>query len=316
MNIIVVGVGAIGRERIRALELLGEKIIAICDPKSALTDYPYYNSLKQATNTLPLEEIDWVFICTPHHETPAIVEYALSCGLNILVEKPFGRTIEEYDMLMKYHSDEKINVGFNYRFYSGVWQLLIDIKERLFGNLISVNMILGLGDAPGTEKTWRLSPVQAGGGAYLDPGCHLIDLAMLISDNSLRYRMGDTLSAYWHTGFEEEWHCLAYDQTGAIYNIQSSKVRWRNNFRIEVNGTDGYGIVEGRGRNYGPQTYRRGKRWGWQSGLTQKDSEELVMSYDAEGSFLEETRAVLSQSDSVIKPATHEDMKRVLEFLS
>ena len=28
-------------------------------------------------------------------------------------------------------------------------------------------------------------------------------------------------------------------------------------------GTEGYGIIEGRGRSYGPQKYIKGERWGW-----------------------------------------------------
>ena len=35
------------------------------------------------------------------------------------------------------------------------------------------------------EKSWKLNKQMCGGGALLDPGIHLIDLAMLISNNTL-----------------------------------------------------------------------------------------------------------------------------------
>lgn len=312
MNIIVIGAGAIGKERIKALEKLGENIIAVIDPNiSQVNDYPCYMDINDC-NLIP----DWYFVCTPHDTTVKIVkklEFEVSLHkTKILVEKPY---------LGKIRVD---NVGFNYRFFKGVKQLLIDVKEKIFGELISVNMILALGDGPGTDKTWRLDPLRAGKGAMLDPGIHLIDLAMLISEGTLEYVSGIHDSKFWNTGFEEEVHALAHDKNNCIYNIQASKVRWRNTFRIEVNGTDGYGIVEGRNRNYGYQTYLRGKRWGWLSGKNQRETEEIVIKkgieisfgrvvggYDEDDSFYEETKAVLYGTGA----GTWEDNKRCLEFI-
>jgi len=302
MNIVVVGAGAIGKERIKAIERLGENVI-IVDPLYSEI------SFNEALTMIP----DWIFVCTPHHMTVQIVEKAIDYNKNVLAEKPLGRDLDEFKRL-EISEFDRVNVGFNYRFYKGVRELLKDIKEEKFGDLISVNMTLGLGDAPGTEKTWRLDPEKAGSGAYLDPGVHLVDLAMLISDNTLEKIDAYTNMKFWKTGFQEEWHCIARDKTDCIYNIQASKVRWRNTFRIEVNGTEGYGIVEGRGRNYGTQRYWTGKRWGWQSGLTQRESEYLVLTDDCKDSFYEETKAVLYGCEG-LQPATHIDNKRCLEFI-
>ena len=319
MNIIVVGAGVIGKERIKALETLGENIIAVVDPalkgQKLLYDSnqkmaPIYHNIRDAYLALPLLDDVWVFICTPHHETIHVAEYYLDNGLNILVEKPLGRTIGEYKMILKHRDKEKINVGFNYRFFKGIKQLLQDVKDNIFGKLISVNMVLALGDPPGSEKTWRLDPKKSGRGAILDPGIHLIDLAMVMSDGTLKDAACKEWRGYWKTGIWEEAHLLATGN-GVIYNIQSSVNRWRNTFRIEVNGTEGYGIVEGRNRHYGNQTYRRGKRYGWQSGKSQRESEELIIDYDGEDSFLEETHEVLYGTMA----ATHEDNWRCLKFI-
>lgn len=73
-----------------------------------------------------------------------------------------------------------------------------------------------------------------------------------------------------------------------IFNTQISLNRWRSTFKIEVNGTEGYGVVEGRGKSYGPQSYRTGTRWGWQSGKSQAQSEILMVDKDpCEDSFLQ-----------------------------
>ena len=79
-------------------------------------------------------------------------------------------------------------------------------------------------------------------------------------------------------------------------------------------------MVEGRGRSYGPQIYRRGRRWGWQSGRSQGESEELVVDKDSgAGSFMRETALVLGLSDELPRqslwPCGHEEAHRVMELL-
>jgi hypothetical protein len=292
MNAVIVGAGAIGKERLRALRILGVKNMII-EINDTLSEYIINN-------------VNTIFVCTPHDTSIKIIRDIRHYNktVTILVEKPYlGK-------------EEPLNVGLNYRFFKGVNELLLDVHKGLFGKLISVNMILALGNAPDSDKTWRLNPLRAGRGAILDPGIHLIDLAMIISKGTLESRGFINTNQFWNTGIEEDSHLLATDFWGTNYNIQASTVRWRNNFRIEVNGTDGYGIVEGRNHNYGNQTYRRGKRWAWQSGKPQKETEELVVDYDGEDSFLEETKAVLYGTDSIIQPATHIDNKRCLEFIN
>ena len=308
MNIIVVGAGVIGKERIKALETLGENIIAVIDPNILLKKYNYYKTISEFN--LYNQHIDWIFVCVPHHEVFNIVAGRERIH-NWLIEKPCGRTLTECnDIKGRVNIKGKINIGFNYRFFKGIKQLLQDVKDNIFGKLISVNMVLALGDPPGSEKTWRLDPKKSGRGAILDPGIHLIDLAMIMSEGTLKDAACKEWCGYWKTGIWEEVHLLAIGND-VIYNIQSSVNRWRNTFRIEVNGTEGYGIVEGRNRHYGNQTYRRGKRYGWQSGKSQRESEELIIDYDGEDSFLEETHEVLYGTMA----ATHEDNWRCLKFI-
>ena len=311
MKVVIVGMGAIGKERLRACEELGVEIAGIVEVKESLTDYPAFETI---TDAIDKTNPDWIFVCTPHHVTCNIVKQAITAGKNVLVEKPLGRTVSECREVTDYIINERVCVGFNYRYYLGVNMLLNDVKSGKFGELISVNMVLGLGDGPGSEKTWRLDPEKAGSGALLDPGIHLIDLAMIISNNTLYSIDGEANNSFWKTGIEEEVHLLARSKLNTIFNIQASKVRWRNTFRIEVNGTDGYGIVEGRNRNYGYQTYRTGVRWGWLTGKSQKESESIEVNYDGEDSFIEETRAVLFGTEG-IQPGTWQDNLRCLEFI-
>jgi len=248
-------------------------------------------SLDEAISSRP----DWIVVCTPHDVAPAVAIRALESGANVLIEKPLGRTLAECDSIVaKISPKTKLNVGFNYRFYPGIEAAILDAKAGRFGRLISVNVVLGHGNSPGMVRSWKLDPVRCGGGCLIDPGVHALDLVLLLATGELSVNAACSWAGFWKTGIEEEAHLLLTDSQQVIFNIQLSLNRWRSVFRLEINGTDGYGWVEGRGRSYGPQSYRVGRRWGWQSHGSQAESELVVVNRDpGNDSFFRETAMVL-----------------------
>lgn len=318
MKIAVIGGGLIGMERLNSLTALTEKyesqavkITCVVDPDVGRLDKikdqfscEVSTHLDDALSTSP----DWVFICTPHDSVLNIAKLCLSRQSSVLIEKPLGRTLKECDQILALVPNEsQLAVGFNYRFYPGIHAAITDALNGEFGELISVNMVLGHGNSPGMEKSWKLDPIKCGGGALIDPGVHLLDLALLLAkDGGLEVVGGKTWSGVWNTGIEEEIHVVLKSQSDTIFNIQASLNRWRSTFRLEINGTKGYAVVDGRGRSYGPQTYRKGQKWGWQSGKNQSESEIVVVdSHPANDSFTDETANILGlnsvQSDGSSK---------------
>jgi len=307
MKIAVVGGGLIGQERLDALKRILEisdhplEISMVIDPDpsrlekiSEMYKCPVSNNLEDVFLARP----DWVFICTPHEYVLHIAKACFVHHCNVLIEKPLGRSLNECnEILANKPQDTRLAVGFNYRFYPGIRSAIMDAINGRFGKIISVNMVLGHGNSPGMEKTWKLDPIKCGGGALIDPGIHLLDLILSLSNGSIRVMQGASWSGFWDTGIEEEVHVIMKDSLGTIFNMQASLNRWRSTFRLEINGVDGYGLVEGRGRSYGPQSYKVGKRWGWQYGLNQADSEELLIDSDpSNDSFLHETATLLGIS--------------------
>ena len=57
--------------------------------------------------------------------------------------------------------------------------------------------------------------------------------------------------------------------------------------------------MSGRGRSEGPQTIVTGKRWAWQNGLSQTESEKMVTCMTADNSIEIETQAWLNRDPSV-----------------
>lgn len=293
----IVGLGLIGRERLSALEELVDRgsqieIVGVVDPY-APPDLVPETRLSSISELISLQP-DLVIVATPHDIAVPISEELLWDGADVLLEKPLGRSAAEADRLARSAraSGRTLHVGMNYRFFAGVRALLEDVRRGRFGELVSCRMTLGHGGSPGDETTWKLDPVRAGGGCLIDPGIHLFDLASLIAgDVSVTY--ANQWSGFWSTGIEEACHVELRSSTVELIHLDISVVRWRSAFSIEVVGTDGYGVVSGRGRSYGPQRYVRGQRWGWQSGRSQADSEEQVSVSDGSESFRAELEMIL-----------------------
>ena len=306
MKFIVVGAGLIGDERIKALNQLSRdhgkdiSIQAVIDPDQARLE-TYKNAGISTSQTLDEKLIagaNWAIVATPHDQSADIVSKCFSLGMHVIAEKPLGRTFDEASKIVKSKpADLHLYVGHNYRFFKGVSALIADMKSGKFGDLISVNMTLGHGNSPGMEKSWKLDPIKCGGGALIDPGVHLLDLANYLSKDELKVEAAKAWQGFWNTGIEEECHLILSAASGCLFNIQVSLNRWRSQFRIEVNGTEAYGVVEGRGRSYGQQTYKIGPRWGWLNAPSQAASEQqLVGDYDASDSFLNELKWIAENS--------------------
>jgi len=309
MKVAVIGYGLIGQERVRALVRLRNeenivKSILVFDPyieSNKIETLPNGISLIHSLNDLICTSPDWIIVSTPHDSSAEICREILPLGCSILVEKPLGRNLSETEDLMRLAKDPtKVFVGLNYRFFPGIHSLLKDFQDGIFGEIISINMVLGHGGAPGMEKSWKLDPIRAGGGVLLDPGIHLLDLCLLLSPQ-LKLKSASAWSGFWNTGIEEEVR-LQFTEGKKLINLDLSVVRWRSTFKIEVNGTDGYGVVSGRGRSYGPMRYTRGKRWGWKSGGTQETSEERVLESNCEDSFYAELRELFRSDLSFTSP--------------
>ena len=301
MKLSIVGCGLIGGERINSVLSLMNKhphirIDNIYDPSKEATNKYKEINVASSLDALFERNPDWVFICTPHNVVLPIVRQAYSYGCNVLIEKPLGRDLREAQEIVKLKPEnKKLKVGFNYRFYPGVQRLISDVRCNKFGKLISIAMTLGHGNAPGMETSWKLQKENCGGGSLIDHGIHLLDLVGLIASGSMEVVGSKNWAGFWNTGIEEESHILLCDQLGTIFNIEISLNRWRSDFHIQVNGTEGYGIVSGRGRSYGPQSYRIGRRWGWYGGqLDQRQSEITMLENDfCKNSFTHEIEDIL-----------------------
>ncbi len=313
MRVGIVGFGYMGRARLAALRSMRAggvaiDVVGVVDPNVSDLDDVEWPSGSRVPLLADLESLlrrepEWVIVAAPHAAAAQSCRRALAVGAQVLLEKPMGRTLEEAKELVASQVRKgQLRIGLNYRFFEGIRRLLLDVRRGTFGPLVSASLMIGHGHQPGMEHNWKLDPVQAGGGVLIDAGSHILDLARLLAGDDLTPVCGLGYQGFWRTGVEEECHLLLHARDLPIVSVQVSIVRWRSTFRVEVFGHDGYGIVEGRDRSYGPQTYRTGRRWAWRGGLPQRETESLVCRTDGADVFERELRALLVTGEAVPLP--------------
>lgn len=324
IRIAVVGAGLIGKERLGAICRLAEKgmpvaLNGVFDVDTALCrkvagDYnsKQYLSLRDLLRDSP----DWVFLALPHDHAVEVTMQALDTGANVLVEKPLGRDVTEADKLLRLGGD-RLRVGMNYRFYPGIARAIQDIRNGRFGELINIDFLLGHGGAPGQENSWKLHDERAGGGCLIDPGVHLLDLCMQITQDQIKCVGGASWKGFWKTGVEEDVTLLLSTGRFSI-SLHVSIIHWRSVFCMSINGTDGYGIVSGRNRSYGKQSYVVGPRWGWQHAKSQALSETVEVETDGMDVFEREIQALLFPENldpDAPHPSTADEALAVMRLL-
>jgi predicted dehydrogenase len=295
----VVGAGLIGQERLAALAALARRgkpteVLGVYDASPDLcrkTASTYGITAIPTLDALLETRPDWIFVALPHDVAVPITIAALASGASVLLEKPMGRDMSEATALMKAGGD-RLRIGFNYRFYEGIAKAFNDVKAGRFGDIISVDFLLGHGCSPGQEKTWKLNDERAGGGCLIDPGVHLLDLCLQLAPAGLTVAGGRSWNGFWKTGIEEDVSVILSAGSFAI-NLRVSIVHWRSALRMSICGTEGYGTVTGRNRSYGNQSYTFGPRWGWRSAPSQVASEVTEVETDGIDVFTHETEALL-----------------------
>lgn len=184
----MVGAGAIAQlAHLPALgKMRGAELVALCDndgPKaSALADrlvIPYvFTDLEDMLEM----DLDAVIMTTPNHLHEPHVLSALRAGVHVLCERPLSLTSQGVERILAAaaKADRKIVVGTNHRFRSDVQQLSRFLQGGELGKLLG--MRAGQYHLRTQREGWRMRKAEAGGGAFLEHGYPLLDLALWLAN--------------------------------------------------------------------------------------------------------------------------------------
>jgi len=139
---------------------------------------------------LALSELDLVVVCLPNKLHAQVTIEALNAGQNVLCEKPMATTVKDAEaMVAAAKSNQRtLAIAMNFRWqYFGpdIFHLKQLIEDGELGEIYYVRVhYLRRATFPlsGYER-WNLSQEESGGGALIDLGPHMLDLAMWLVDD-------------------------------------------------------------------------------------------------------------------------------------
>ncbi|MCM2293990.1 Gfo/Idh/MocA family oxidoreductase [Allorhizobium sp. BGMRC 0089] len=184
LKLAFIGTGWIGLDRMQAMLAtgLGEASV-ICDPNPQMLDEaaryaPQAHLVPSLDAALQEEDLDGVVIATPSalHADQAIA--AFQRGLAVFCQKPLGRTAEEAQTVVQVAkaADRLLGVDLCYRRCRAVQALEGLVRSGELGEIFALDLVFH--NAYGPDKPWFYDPALSGGGAVIDLGVHLVDLAL------------------------------------------------------------------------------------------------------------------------------------------
>lgn len=200
VRIAVVGAGAIAQlTHIPVLsKMRGASLVALCDNDSAkaraLADrFGIPDVFNDFEELLESDELDAVVITTPNHLHEPHVLSALRAKLHVLCERPLSLTARGVERCLSAAAkvDRRLVVGTNLRFRTDVQALDQFVRNGELGQVTSIRA--GSLTVKRAGDGWRARRAESGGGAFLEHGFPLLDLALWLADFKSPVRVSSTM---------------------------------------------------------------------------------------------------------------------------
>ena len=240
----VLGAGGIAdRRTLPGMMKAGNAVLAAVmevDKRSArrlAAKYGAWRAYDSAEELVRDPQVDAVYIASPVALHASQARMAADQGKHILLEKPLALTAQEGQAVADYCRARGVQVaaGFMMRFGSYVRAMRQAVAQGRIGQLVS-------GDAmfscwyPEIPGSWRQVKSQAGGGALMDLGVHVIDLIQYVAGSRVRQvaAMHDTMTFGYEV--EDASTVLLRLTNGALctvranFNLPDQAAKWRLEF--------------------------------------------------------------------------------------
>jgi len=257
MKVAVIGLG-MGKAHLEAYAAIdGVRIDAVADlDQSRLSRAAGAHDI-EATYTdyrrvLDAADIDAVSVCLPNHLHAPVAMEALEAGKHVLVEKPMARDATEAAQMADtaQRHNRTLAVAMNYRWVVGPdSQYLRQLTSQ--GDLGEVYRVRTTSLRPRTfppgTDTWFSDHARSGGGALVDMGPHMLDLALWYAGDF------EAVSVFGVTGTELMTDTDVDDTAVALIRLRggcavSLESTWasygRGETSVTVYGTEGGAILD------------------------------------------------------------------------
>ena len=262
----VIGAGLQARRRAPAIKKLGDELVVVCaaheETARKLAEEMRCEYSTAWDKVIARQDIDAVLVCTPPSTHAPISIAAMNEGKHVLCEKPLAKNSAEAKKMLVFAKENStaLKCGFNHRYHPSLIGIKNLIKSGELGEVFYIRASYGIGARVGYANEWRVDSRFASGGQLMEQGIHLVDLARwYLGDFSEVFAM--TANFYVKTElFEDNAFVTLRTFEGRIAFIHASLTAWKNTFRFEVFGSDGYAISSGLGGSYGTETLSYGRR--------------------------------------------------------
>lgn len=191
-------------------------------------------------------DIQAVVVCAPNNLHEDLVQSALSAGKNVLVERPLALTAAGVTQVIDAAKAAQrcLMVGMSHRFRPDAGALRAFIAGGEFGSVTAVRASSLTKKVPLVRTTWRQRPDEAGGGAFMDLGVQITDLALWLVGNPKIARVTAVMPAGDHD-VEDAASVLAISDDGIAFSIEVSWSLFAGEDRhyARVMGTEGSGSL-------------------------------------------------------------------------
>lgn len=167
------------------------RVTALCDLESARARalaerFGVTDTFTDVEELLDAGVCDAVIVATPNHLHEPHVLSALRAGVHVLCERPLALTARGVERVLAAaqkagarRAAPRLVVGNNHRFRTDVQALAGFLRS---GELGKVTAVRAGAYAPRPPQGWRQRRAESGGGAFLEHGFNLLDLALWLSE--------------------------------------------------------------------------------------------------------------------------------------
>jgi len=230
------------------MAVAGNEVVGTVDPVVA-ADYP---TIEQ----VPLEIFDGALVCTSDQSKLRILQYFLSHGKHVLVEKPlWAPDLEQLRELRELARSSGVAcyTAYNHRFEPHIVRVKELLEARAIGTVYLAKLFYGNGTARDVKgSSWR----DQGLGVLADLGSHLLDLSLFLFGQ----REGDvepwSLNRFENRALD---HVVFGSRGQPVLLCEATLLSWRNTFTLEVFGELGSVHLHGLCK-WGPSTLTIRKR--------------------------------------------------------
>ena len=195
-NVGIIGLGYIGVQHLQKFsDVAGVEVIAVADSnedglENATKSYEIANKFNDYNDLIALTNIDLVVVALPNYLHARVTIAALEAGHHVLCEKPMATTLQDADAMCvaAKRTGRVLSIVKNFRwefFGPDAFHLRNLIADGEFGNIYHVRAqyLRRRTFPPSGYMRWNMSQEESGGGALIDLGPHMLDLAMWLLDD-------------------------------------------------------------------------------------------------------------------------------------